>query len=425
MKHSDELMSKILSPKSLDEFWSIWPFEYFESHGRIERLPSIFQLEIFKSFDQILHNYEGRITINRGSETPYTFSTDVKKGQSYTLLDMGCVIQFSDVTKLIPDLSTFVETLGKELGIKTKHITPALFIKAESEVSEGLPFHFDSSDVLIVQTHGEKLFHIAKNELIDFPSGYQVSPGFPPHEDHFPQLENRGFPEHIPNNYNTVHLKQGSTLFMPRGMWHKSEAQLDSISINFVMRPPTAIDYTLASLKNLLLQSAAWRYPLYFNDHNKIPINHKDHLKSLLIELPKALDQLDLNYFMGILSQANHTSTNHHIRYVKYPGTFFKMNDSNNNKIKVEIDKNFFRMKAKQKTPSTTFTLSAEIKPLFDWLNEKRGSFSFENIHAAFPDFALDDVHSLLSLLEDEKAIKKISYPKYTSQKDKFAPSKN
>lgn len=63
--------------------------------------------------------------------------------------------------------------------------------------------------------------------------------------------------------FTTVEMKPGSVLFLPRGTWHRTESEGDSMSVSIAVDTPPAVDYIVAQLRMLLLQDPRWRAPLY------------------------------------------------------------------------------------------------------------------------------------------------------------------
>jgi len=54
-------------------------------------------------------------------------------------------------------------------------------------------------------------------------------------------------------------LEPGSLLFVPRGVWHATEAEDDALSLNFTYTAPTWLDLLAAALRGRLAVSPAWR----------------------------------------------------------------------------------------------------------------------------------------------------------------------
>jgi 50S ribosomal protein L16 3-hydroxylase len=56
-----------------------------------------------------------------------------------------------------------------------------------------------------------------------------------------------------------VVMKPGCVLFVPRGYWHETTTEEDSLSLNFTFSQPTWADVFTKSLQEVLLRSPEWR----------------------------------------------------------------------------------------------------------------------------------------------------------------------
>lgn len=63
----------------------------------------------------------------------------------------------------------------------------------------------------------------------------------------------------MPSDAQTFELKPGSLLFVPRGYWHSTLADGDSLALNFTYTAPAWIDLFMSALRSRLLQSELWR----------------------------------------------------------------------------------------------------------------------------------------------------------------------
>lgn len=56
-----------------------------------------------------------------------------------------------------------------------------------------------------------------------------------------------------------ITMKPGSVLFLPRGVWHKTHAETEALSLNFTFTAPSWADIMTTALRSRLLQSPHWR----------------------------------------------------------------------------------------------------------------------------------------------------------------------
>ena len=71
------------------------------------------------------------------------------------------------------------------------------------------------------------------------PYGMQFNPGLPCQEDLYPQAP-AGFPNPDRASFETVHMRPGSVLFMPRGTW-RGPGGRESLSVSIIVRMPSAL----------------------------------------------------------------------------------------------------------------------------------------------------------------------------------------
>ena len=63
----------------------------------------------------------------------------------------------------------------------------------------------------------------------------------------------------MPKLAQTIELKPGSLLFVPRGYWHSTEAKGEALALNFTFTAPTWIDLFTTALRSRLSLSPEWR----------------------------------------------------------------------------------------------------------------------------------------------------------------------
>jgi hypothetical protein len=66
------MLEALLKPLKPDRFFAeYWPDRTYASHGKLARLPSLFQSEVLRDFSALARNYRGRLLITRGRNSPY------------------------------------------------------------------------------------------------------------------------------------------------------------------------------------------------------------------------------------------------------------------------------------------------------------------------------------------------------------------
>jgi hypothetical protein len=170
---------------------------------------------------------------------------------------MGLSLYLPDIEAMLPEAGVVLRTLERELGLAEGD---ARITAWASPAADGIACHFDAEDVFSIQLAGAKRFHVAETPALIHPVGAQYGPGIPPSADLYPQVP-AGFPDPDDFAFTEIVMLPGSVLFVPRGLWHRTEADADSLSISIILSPASTADILLGRLRDLLLQDPAWRRP--------------------------------------------------------------------------------------------------------------------------------------------------------------------
>jgi ribosomal protein L16 Arg81 hydroxylase len=402
------ILPAIISPINLKDFWKFWPDKPVVAHGDLNRLPDIFRSETLHSLENILTSYEGDIILNKGSATKFTFQTKVKKSEALPLIDMGFVLQFTETAQLLPNSIGFRQALASDLGISWKQLKMAVFASAKVD-KEGLGWHFDGYDVLVVQVRGTKNFQFAPGP-VKYHCGYQLSTNVLLHESHYPALAALDAPVKNPKKYKTISMRPGTVLFLPRGYWHKTSASSDSISVNIIIDAPITTDVIVENMRKILSQVPVWRKPLY-----RMAAQSKQ-LRGLLDKLPKIVKAMNADDaiadYEGDKSSPGQIRNN--TRILKIPGISFTIKNRDDDKIDVTLNKRKLRPKSASEWKSSSFRIHERAAPILRWLEKRRRTtFEFREIKSAFGDFDSKDLASLLLLLDEQRAVKLLFFARY------------
>jgi JmjC domain len=258
MTNTTPVLAALFSPHSADDFLrSHWPDKALAAHGGLQRLPPALRVPELQSMEALAAKYRGRLSF--GNATMSSRTVGIENASPSLLLRMGLSLYMVDIALMIPALKELLHQLERELGAPTGSARIGAFA---APPSNGVTCHYDAEEVFSIQLHGEKRFHIAKANGIEQPWGMQFNPGDPCFDDLYPQVP-AGFPDPKDAEFETVHMKPGTVLFMPRGTWHYTESGEDSLSVSIVVRIPAAFECALEALRLRMLGDARWRRPLY------------------------------------------------------------------------------------------------------------------------------------------------------------------
>lgn len=258
MPSKPSILAALVAPLPLADFLALhWPDRAVAVHGSLERLPAALRAPELQSVEALAAKYRGRMSFGNANASSRTVLTE--HANPALLIRMGLSLYMLDIVALVPALDGMLRQLEQELG--APHGSARIGAFAASP-GNGVTHHFDAEEVFSVQLHGEKRFHIAKVPDIEQPWGMQFNPGDPCFDDLYPQMP-AGFPDPANCEFETVEMKPGTVLFMPRGTWHYSESGEGSLSVSIVVRTPAAFECALDALRLRLLQDARWRRPLH------------------------------------------------------------------------------------------------------------------------------------------------------------------
>ncbi|HEU4405110.1 MAG TPA: cupin domain-containing protein [Polyangiaceae bacterium] len=118
--------------------------------------------------------------------------------------------------------------------------------------------HFDAANLITVQITGRKRWRIAPNRHAPDPnSGWAVNDRVMAREL---RLYARGpMPERMPDDAEEFVLEPGAMLYMPRGFWHETESDRESVSLHVSQAILPWADAVLPALRAKLVRDPAFR----------------------------------------------------------------------------------------------------------------------------------------------------------------------
>lgn len=177
------------------------------------------------------------------------------KEEALELFKKGRGLFFDDPNRFDVVIETWLKALHRDLGLS--HLTYSRSLIYAIAKGKGTAAHFDQNINFVLQVSGTKKWWLAKNDMVSNPmTRYTI--GTPMDLELESYLEGPK-PLEFPENAQEFELAPGSLLFVPRGVWHKTEALSDAISLNFTFSSPTWIDLLTSSLRARLAQSSSWR----------------------------------------------------------------------------------------------------------------------------------------------------------------------
>ena len=162
---------------------------------------------------------------------------------------------FNEVHRISPLLQTWLLKIRSDLRISAQTYSRCL-VYARPD-GKGTAPHFDQNINFVLQIHGTKIWRLAPNNHLANPLTRHTMGAKP--NDELASYLNEKLPLKMPKSAQTIELKPGSMLFVPRGYWHSTEAHGEALALNFTFTAPTWIDLFTSALRSRLALSPEWR----------------------------------------------------------------------------------------------------------------------------------------------------------------------
>ncbi|GGR85987.1 hypothetical protein GCM10010252_25810 [Streptomyces aureoverticillatus] len=204
------------------------------------------------------HPHGVRLHLTR-SPGRYRADIVVDGRQGGAFFDDGVSVNLEEFDRVCPAADALLGALAHALGVPRRFCGCSAFV---SPPGSGLPLHFDSKDVVIVQVTGDKRWRLAANTGVRYPTANYAAGGPVSTElarYYRPEAPGAGAPERC----DAVDLGPGDSLLLPRGHWHGTEAHQEaaSVSLSFGIAAPSWSAVFLERLKTRLLTVDHWRAP--------------------------------------------------------------------------------------------------------------------------------------------------------------------
>lgn len=378
------VLAALVAPHRPQDFLTQhWPDKAFVSHGAAERLPAFLRAPELTNVEALSARYRGWLRFTSGRKYQQMIAID--QVHAISLYRMGLTVQFADIAPCVRQVPAELARLEAELGINPGAAQASVFC---SPLAEGLSVHFDSQDLFSVQLAGEKRFHFAPVNEISCPSGTQFVPGTEAFDDLYPQAS-QGFPDAAGIDFATVEMKPGSVLFIPRGTWHHTESQGESVSVSIALGAPSAAECVLEQLRMLMLQDPAWRRPLYGGwGGGAMREEAKTRAARLLAALPGLTRSLGVEDLMASLAPRAQRLTDlaPTSRFQKTPHSRIALSPpSVTNAYSYEILSLYLCDPVYGERMTMRLEVAPKVAAVFRWLAASRKPFAARELAANFP----------------------------------------
>lgn len=156
----------------------------------------------------------------------------------------------------VPELVPIGDEIARALKVPRHNIVCALFCNQRGARTRA---HFDAVDTLTLQLKGSKRWRLAPNELAPHPTDSWGTLDGSEKKAELWQYGHDELPATMPAGAEEFLLEPGAMLNVPRGFWHETESDEESVSLHMHRVPLPWADAVLVSLRALLLRDPTWR----------------------------------------------------------------------------------------------------------------------------------------------------------------------
>lgn len=249
-------LKSLIDPMDRSEFLSLYELNQpFMIHHSPDQLKVLRELPLLHSFENLLAQWPAPVSAHLPDVRDEVSSVEVCPEDARKLFNNGMGLLFNNAERFHPILKEWIDGLKKDLALS--QLTYGRCLIYATPDGQGTATHFDQNINFVLQLHGTKKWTLAPNQTVLNPT-VRHTLGQKVDEELQSYLE-EAMPEKMPDNSVSFELKPGSLLFVPRGVWHSTEAEGDALALNFTYSPPTWAELFLNALKGRLNSVPQWR----------------------------------------------------------------------------------------------------------------------------------------------------------------------
>ena len=289
-------LDNLLAPMTVDIFLSKhWPKKPLFIPADIKKLNSVLQITQLQNLESVIDARTLKVRACLPDFDDEYSSIHIDAKDALKAYNNNMTLVFDSMNLQNKDIANSLEQIRSELGLVTggpeNNLCKARSIVYATPAGSGTRLHFDANVNFIIQLHGFKRWILAPNTSVEnpterFTAGSLEMSAALEQQCHAPLIDQ------VPEDSLEFLMTPGCVLFVPRGYWHETNTDEDSMSLNFTFSQPTWADVFTKSLQEHLFKSAIWRELADgLESRNnlrqaKATAQFEDLLKSLLKELP-------------------------------------------------------------------------------------------------------------------------------------------
>ena len=256
-------LADLIAPVTLTEFFkSHWPKNplFIEAnHAKLENLLSLSQLQ---SLENVIAARTLKVRACLPDFDDEYSSMHLDPQDALKAFRNNMTLVFDSMQMQDDSIAEALKQIRLDLGLVTggeeNNLCKARSIVYATPAGRGTRMHFDANANFIIQLHGTKHWTIAPNTSVinpteRFTTGAEEMPAALETQCTAPLLDE------MPEDAIDYLMEPGCVLYVPRGCWHSTTTDEDSLSLNFTFSQPSFADVFTKSLQEWLLKSPGWR----------------------------------------------------------------------------------------------------------------------------------------------------------------------
>lgn len=263
MIQSTVIMEKILTPmrpeKFLKEYWR--PNKQLIIHGDVERFYELPGLENVQSLEKVLKLYKGPVMAVGDAVTEETCGIAdrflISPEEAMEWYEKGAALEFDHADMFLTDIRKWMDLFRQ--GLKLPKGTGVKAIVYAAKNGGGFKAHFDAYVNFIFHLKGKKTWKLLQNENCKLPVQHYDLTEAPYLPEELATYWSKEHPDLDLPGADIVDLNPGSFLYLPRGVWHSTSSNEESLSLNITFTQPFWLELLIAEIRNRLVRYDSWR----------------------------------------------------------------------------------------------------------------------------------------------------------------------
>ncbi len=256
-------LKDLIAPFSLNEFMaSHWPDKSLFVPSSAKKIENLLILPQLQSLENLIAARTTQIRACLPDFDDEYSSIMVGPSDALKVYQNNMTLVFDLMQKQSPEIAESLKNITQDLGLVVGsyeyNLCQARSIAYATPAWCGTRLHFDANANFIIQLSGTKKWKLAQNQSVlhpteRFTAGSLEMPLALEKQCHAELLHE------MPEDAVEYLMEPGSVLFVPRGVWHETTTEEDSLSLNFTFSQPSWADVFSKSIHGLLLNSPQWR----------------------------------------------------------------------------------------------------------------------------------------------------------------------